>query len=328
MKYINRIVFFLICVLICFSCKKNDEYDFEGDSQNRVFFRTGDNTVNGTDRLSMKMIQNQNNVFMDPIRLFVHSTKPANGDINVSLRIASELIDEYNLENNTEYPLFPIEALATINYNLDILSGTMTSENAFEIKVNSEVLKTIEQGIYLLPIALCDISGNATMSLNKNVVYFLIDLSSDNDNIWNTIPNNMGVIYSGSRKEWKAEAFSANFPVSYNFMFDGDEITSTSCVFDESGEEPSIIIDMQEINDIAGLYELFLWDSFAILKSDIYTSIDNKIWDYQGEYVDSDLMSNIFFYDIIEARYIKIVIKESKKNMIEINEFNVYVKNN
>lgn len=329
MKYINIITYLFISVLICSSCKNDEAFDFPGDAQNRIYFKTVENTVNGYDKLSIGAFKTERGVFCTELQLPVYSTEPADGDIYVSVRINQNMVDDYNSDNGTDYSLFPVDALSIVNNNLRIPSNSMCSEGSFGINIDDEKLGTIESGVYLLPLTLSEVSGNAALSSNRSTVYLFIELSIDEDNIWDVTPENKGVFFTGERSEWDAEAFNSTFSGEPTPMFDGDEYTSVrySLQFEEDNEY-SFIVDMQDkIGSIAGIYEKFDSRYQAILKSDIYTSLDNETWTYQGEYIASDETSEIMFYGLIEARYIKIVIKEPRYSY-QINEFNIYVKNN
>lgn len=330
MKYINIVTCLFISVLICSSCKDDEVYDFSGDGQNRVYFKTVDNTVNGYDKLSMEVLQTKGGVFASELQMPVYTTKPADGDIYVSVQMNQEAVNDYNLDNGTDYPLFPVTAINIANNNLRIPSNTMQSESSFSVVVNEEKLGDIEAGTYLLPLTLSEVSGNATPSSNRNTVYLFVQLSIDNDNIWNVTPEDKGELFASDRTGWTAEAFNSIFSGEPAPMFDGDEYTKARyTLLLEEGEESGFIIDMQDnIENITGIYEKFYWSSYAIPKSDIYTSLDNETWTYQGEYADSDETSEIIFYNPVEARYIKIVVKDSSRYSFQINEFNIYVKNN
>ncbi|WP_405372084.1 BT_3987 domain-containing protein [Phocaeicola sp.] len=330
-KFINIITLLCISVLFCSSCKDDEQYDFSGDNQNKVFFKTIDNTVNGYDKISLKVLQTVGGVFCDQFQLLVYSTKPADGDIYVSTRIAQELVEDYNLEHGTDYPVFPINAVKLVNNNLNIPSNSLVSKDAFKIEFISEALENVEEGFYLLPLVLNEVTGNAVVSTNRGTVYLLIDLSVDKDNICDIIPEEKGELYSDERIDWKAEAFNSYFGNDdTSIMFDGDESNSLSYTLEfNEDKESGFIIDMQKvIGNISGIYEKFYWDSYAIVLSDIYTSVDKEEWIYQGSYTEQDDTSEMFFYAPIEARYIKVVVNSRSRYRYKINEFNIYVKNN
>ena len=330
MKYINIVTCLFISVLICSSCKEDTAYDFPGDGQNRVYFKTVDNTVNGYDKLSMEVLQTKGGVFAGELQMPVYTTKPADGDIYVSVQVNQEAVNDYNSDNATEYPLFPVTAVNIANNNLKIPSSTMQSEGAFSIVINSEKLGDIEAGTYLLPLTLSEVSGSAALSSNRSTIYLFVKLSVDEDNIWDVTPEDKGELFVDERINWKAEAFNSEFE-NASKIFDGDD-NSTAYYYPantEGEEEYGFIIDMQEkISNIAGIYEKFYWYRYAISESEIYTSLDNKEWTYQGKFLDSDEKSDIVFYNLVEARYIKILIKDSGKFSYRINEFNIYLKNN
>lgn len=329
-KYINIIACLFISVLICFSCKNDEDYDFSGDDQNRIYFKTVDNTVNGYDKLSIEILQTKGGVFSGELQLPVYATKLADGDLYVSVEVNQEAVNDYNLDNGTEYSLFPVSALSIVNNNLKIPANTMQSEDSFGITVDDEKLRDVEAGTYLLPLTLSEVSGNAILSSNRNTIYLFVKLSVDGDNIWNVTPEDKGEFFVSDRTEWKAEAFNSTFSGDPTPMFDGDGYSTIryTLQFNE-GKESGFIIDMQDqIGNIAGIYEKFYWSNYAIPKSDIYTSLDNKTWTYQGEYSDSDETSEILFYNLVKARYIKVVVKDSTRYSFPIIEFNIYLKNN
>lgn len=326
-KYINIIICLFASVLICSSCKNNEIFDFPGDNQNKIYLKTLDNTVNGYDKLSVGVLRTTEKLFVDKYSLPVYSTKPANGDINVSLKIEKELVDDFNIDNGTEYPIFPLEAIEKINDNLLILANSMKSGSSFELTFNMEALESVNAGTYLLPITLSEVSGDAVISTNRNTVYLVINLSVD-DNIYDVAPEDRGDLYSADRTNWSIETFNSEFSNGFSEMFDNLEFTGSSYRIEQEGGDAGFIIDMQEnVKNVSGILEMFFWTTEAISKSEIYTSINNKDWIYQGKYEDPDYMSEIVFYTPVEARYIKIVVKDSERSMFQITEFNIYVKN-
>lgn len=327
MKYLSIISVLLLSVFICFSCKDDEYYDFPGDDQNRIYFKTVSNTVNEYDKIKFEVLQTPNGVFSGKLEIPVYSTMPADGDIFISLEADESLVADFNSNYDKDYKPFPVEAVSFSNNELRIPSNTLKSEGVFDLKINPDLLGGVEPGEYLLPLKIGNVNGNAAPSTNRNKVYIIITLSLDEDNIWNTAIDDKGSLYKEDRQGWEVTAFNSEFSGDTNLLFDGDESQRLRYYLSNVGEsESGFIVDMKNPIVLSGIYEKFYWSSYAISKSEIYTSLDNQDWTYQGAFEDFSDLSEIIFYTPVEARYIKIVVKDSSRYSFYINEFNVYVK--
>lgn len=329
MKTINLIIVWICSVFVLLSCTKEEYYDFQGDSQNRVYFKTTNHTIDGFDKLEIKILKTISGLFIEPLNLPVYSTKPANGDITVSLLPASDLVSSYNKLHGKNYKEFPAES---VNFSdVSILSNSIQSNDKFQLEINSEVLDNIEPGEYLLPLRISRVVGDAYVSSNRDKVYVVITLSVDEDNIWNEAPEDKGELYMGERSKWYVDCFNSSFNNDkIAFLFDNNESTYVDYKLDiVDGQDSGFIIDMQKnISNISGIYEVFDWKFDAIQKSEIYTSDDKNEWIYQGRFENYEESCSIIFYSPVEARYIKIVVKDTSRDNFDINEFNIYTKRN
>lgn len=326
MKYFNIICIAFFSILTFSSCKEDESYDFPGDGQNKVYLRTASNTVNGYDKFDFNILQTRGGAIFEKLQIPVYSTKPANGDISVSLEPDETLVNSFNEANGTDYEAFPLEAIEILDENVRILSNSTKSEVPVEVSVKTDMLAGLETGKYLLPLKISEVFGDATSSSNRNKAYVVVILSKDEDNIWDSSVEDKGSLFDGNREQWTATAQNSKFEGDVSLLFDGDENERLRYSIEIGKPNPGFIVDMNDVITLNGVYQKFYWSSYAIPSGDVYTSIDNKDWTYQGEYNDGDDRCDIIFYTPVEARYIKILVKNSSCYFFYINEFNVYVK--
>ena len=97
-KNIRTIIALLFLPCLIFTSCDNDVYDFQGDSENRIYIKPLDNTVNGFNRSKLSVIVTPLFVQKETLRLPVSSTVPVNIlEISVNDDEVTNLSGEYLL---------------------------------------------------------------------------------------------------------------------------------------------------------------------------------------------------------------------------------------
>lgn len=328
-KKIKSIIYLLSASCMMFTSCGDDVYDFEGDSENKVYIVPVENTVNGSNKSLFNVTVTPVDLQMDkPLILPVASTLPVSEDITVSLAFDLSLVEEYNTKNGTAYQALPLEAANLNNTELKIPARKTNSDGALEISLG-EAVAELENGEYLLPVKIDKVKGNAVISSNRNALYVLVNVYVDPDNIWDNPPAEIeiGDQLADDRTGWGATAVSSSFPYGVEQMFDGKSNTNVKYRINNTTEERSFTIDMKkEYTDISGVRIHFYNSWYYMQTFDVYTSSDNKNWTKQGRYDRRVPLATVAFYNPVKARYIKIDAISYSSSSIYIWEFNIYTK--
>lgn len=329
----KRLLFYSINVLlsfVLFSCE-DDVYDFPGDTVNRVYVKSAINTVNGADG-TISVNKTPVSVDKSSVSLPVACTLPSDGELKVTFSIEPSLVESYNQLNGTSYLSMPVEAVEITNETLTIPANSTNASEELIVTVADEGVADLEEGMYLIALRITGLTGgNAQISSNRNVLYISVDFRTDDDNIYDVLPDAsiMGDLLSDDRTGWQLIGLNSGFSGTITNALDGNTGTNIEYEVDELDENTGYIIDMQrEYENISGIYYNYYssWGwVYAVTSADIYTSSDNQSWTYQGR-LDNDLaLAQAIFYSPVSARYIKTIVLE-KTSSVYIRELNIYVK--
>lgn len=327
-----KFVILMFFSLACFSCSNDVEYDFPGEDINKVYMKSNNFTVNGYDKSIAQLVKTPIGIYENGIQFHlpeVASILNAEEDIVLRYVIDPSLVESYNLTNKTDYKEFPAEWASFENNEIIIHKNSTQGEGNVSFVTNSELISEMEDGDYLLPIRLELLSGNAILSENRNVHYFVVDVYQD-DNIYDIDITNEGALLTEDRSSWEIECFNSSFvSTDISALFDNDEKRSLSYNLKNVEGDKGFIIDMKkEYSNITGIYQVCSSISFLISSVDVYTSINKNDWEFQGNYKTIEAKKTASFYKPVNARYLKFVVKEASRWGAYISELNIYVKNN
>lgn len=319
-----------VCCLGCISCSDDETYDFPGDNVSRIYLKPLDNTVNGFDKTPFDVLKTPVGLFYTvDLKFPVYSTLAVTSDVYVSLSVDNSLLESYNQENGTSYKELPSGAFVLKNSELKISSNNTSSENMVEIDVDKATLSGMSAGEYLLPLKIEKVTGNAQVSINRNAAYIIVNVSEDTDNIWDTDggKSQLGNLLDGDRSNWEIATTNSGFNGDPSMLFDGDTYDDIYYRVNSYDDNTGYTVDMQQVYDnISGIYKDFYSSSYAIRGMDIYTSLDNENWTYQGHFENNSGTAYICFYNPVKARYIKTVVRSVSGWGVYMTEFNIYVK--
>jgi hypothetical protein len=320
-----------LLVMPFISCE-NNVYDFVGDEQNRVFIKPLDNTVNGAKAVQLSVLWNPLEVVKESVSFSISSTLPVSGDVTVSVSVDNSLVDDYNLQNSTHYEAFPKEAVEILDREAIIPTGATKSENVISISVLDEAILDLSVGEYLVGIKLDQVFGDAVISSNRSILYIKVNVSKDEDNIYDIVPEKLeGTLLGEDRTAWQFECENSSIYGSLISVFDNDNQTNIGYNISTLDENTGFIIDMQkEYKNITGICYDFVskpYGVYCIESSDIYTSKDKKEWIYQGRFDNTLKLANAAFYNPVNARYIKTIVRKYSRMGVYIEELNIYVNN-
>lgn len=325
-----------LCSVGFTSCDDDDEYDFPGDPNNRVF--TADNSTTAT------IVQTPVGSFASlDFQMPAKCNKKAAGDINVSFTIDNSLIDEYNAINETEYLPVPEEALVITNKTVTIPAGGYSSTENYQIAFtdNEDVLATIdnEKG-YLIPVRIESISGgNAQAATSvKSQSFIVINVSHNVIDPDATKDNRRGTLVA-DRSGWTVTPGTDSYSNGdLTTWFDGNYRNHASV--ETNGDLAIAIVDLGKEYSFDGLYSNYYyvyWGNYGYEEGSfngtkVYISTDNREWTSVGVVEGSGWEGSDFvgFYGPMKARYIK--IEQPAPNSwsgpaFDSGDFNIYAVN-
>ena len=310
----------------------DEVYDFEGDSTNRVYVKSMNNQVNGADA-TITVLGTPLSVNKTTASFPVSCTLPDDGELKVAFSVDPALVDNYNSENGTSYVALPKDDVEILNDVLTIPVGAMESSDMLSVTVLDEAVRELSTGTYLIGLEISGISGGgAEVSTNRNSMFVAVEVSKDEDNIYDDMPDAsaVGNLLSEDRSGWNISFQNSSTWGTIGNLFDGNANTSIEYVVSEWNEETGFIVDMQKVYpSISGVtcgFTYSFWASYYLTSMDIYTSLDNRTWTYQGHLDNYSTSAQAIFYAPVSARYIKIIALEAASSSIYMTEFNIYVK--
>lgn len=319
-----------VCCLGCISCSDDETYDFPGDNVSRIYLKPLDNTVNGFDKTPFDVLKTPVGLFYTAdLKFPVYSTLAVTSDVYVSLSVDNSLLESYNQEYGTSYKELPAGTFVLKNSELKISVNNMSSESMVEIDVDKGMLSGMSAGEYLLPLKIEKVTGNAQVSTNRNATYIIVSVSEDTDNIWDTDggKSQLGNLLGGDRTNWGITTTNSSFDEDTSVLFDGDSSDDVRYRVNSYDDNTGYTVDMQQVYDnISGIYQEFYNSWYTVQSMDIYTSLDNESWTYQGHFDNGSARAEICFYSPIKARYIKTVVRRASPYGVYMCEFNICVK--
>ena len=314
-----------------FSCE-DEVYDFPGDSVNKVYLESLVNTVNGANA-SLSVLSTPVSLDKETVSFPVACTLPASSELKVTLSVDPSWVESYNAAKGTSYAAMPAEAVELSNSTLTIPANSTNSSDEASVTITDEAVRNLEIGTYLIALEINAVSGgDAEISSNRNVVYTTVVVNKDEDNIYDVVPDASlkGNLLGGDRTNWACEWLNASFNGEPSLIFDGLTYNNVQFVYSELDGTSGFVVDMQqEYSNISGIrYDYYSsWGRvYAVTSADIYTSLDNQEWTYQGRLNNSLALGEAIFYAPVSARYIKTMVCEVSSTNVYICDFNIYVK--
>ena len=235
----------------------------------------------------------------------VYCTKPASGDIKVSMKIDESLVAKYNEENGTEYQFLPEVKLASDK--LTIKSGEYVSVDSLKL-VHTDYESIVSGGTakYLVPIVVTEVAGTAVLTESRpSVFYFFYDAAM----LFAEITNQYTGVKIEDRSGWKI----------YEDEIGGYDLTSTltddSYYTDEWWYAPVVLyVDLGQIYENITNIGIRWYADYASYSSDtiqVEVSDDNIEYKDLGTYNCGGVSPTVLdVYDPQQARYLKITLGE------------------
>lgn len=318
-----------LCSIGFSSCNDDDEYDFPGDSYNRVFNQdqSMSYTVIHTPLFSLTTFD---------ASIPVKCTQKATGDILVSFGIDNSLIESYNEQNGTNYEAMPDGVAVIENPTVTIPTGKMQSDDPIHIVLDEAHLSSLTSDSYIIPVVMKSVSGgNGIKSSNQTPVsYFIVTTTYDNVKHGATEDDITGTKVS-DLTGWSATTNSTVYADQISCVLDGN--VTTYKAFQNRTEDLWITIDMGQNYTFDALTLQYGFYSSYTQKTTYYgqisantifeTSMDGENWNSAGNFKSGDNNKFMAFYAPITARYLRVTAKKTGSYaLLTVGEFNIYAK--
>lgn len=322
-----------LCSVGFTSCDDDEEYDFPGDSSNRVY--TPDKSQ------AFKIIQTPAGAIAAvECKIPAKCRTYASGDIKVKVEIDNSLIETYNAENGTSFLELPSEAVVIETPVMTIPAGAMASADTTRISLtdDADILAglTAAEG-YLLPVRMTEVTGGdaSAATSQKSISYLTLTVTYDAVNHDATLEDATGTPVA-DQSGW---SLSGNVDCSEGYLlFDGD---ATEYASFESESTMELIVDMGKVYSFDAIESkyAFAWGSWSYEYgslsdgTDIAISTDGNTYQTMAtiEGTGYNGASYVVFYGTLSARYIKLTIPATESYWgtyasFECGYFNVYAK--
>lgn len=324
-KFLRILPMLTIITCLFTACEKSVEFDVKGEQTNRIYFNSGNYTVNNYNTFNFSILNtpagSKGNV---SVSLPVFTSMPATSSLKVSISLDNSMIALYNEKNGTDYKVAPDGILDLASVVLTVDPGKQKSSDSLKITIPPAKLALLTETAYLLPVKISGVSGdsNTTVSSNQNTIYLIINTSVSQlfdtpkraEMVGSLIPN---------RANWIATLDKPLEGGSMTDIFDGD----TNTFFYLPSTRTSLIVDLNEsVTGVSGISLKSYFNSFGITQAKVLSSIDGVNYtDYGVATLSTNEESQyIQFYKSITARYIRLDITGWQGDYIALAEFDLY----
>lgn len=254
------------------------------------------------------------------------TTGENNKDITVKFKVDPALVQAYNNENYTSYPMMPEGSFELEQTETTIKKGSLNSP-ALKLKV-----KTLSHfdgvGYYLLPVSIEQVSGDVPVNEQLRTTYFLVKANYTE----NPFPD-------FARSKWSVPSFSTDENENASggrvaHAIDGSNTTfwSTQWRSAKPGPPHFITINMGESMKVHGIKLRARTDASGAIRTSAYpkdiiisTSNDGVNWGYSESFsLINELESTIYLSYSQTARFFKITINSSQGDTYQTNIAEIY----
>jgi len=155
-----RSIYYILLAAVIIGCKKNNA------GSTRVYMPAGNKTVSATFDITDTIVYTASLVGAD----FPTVSTAAAGDITISFTVNADLVNAFNQENGTTYPILP-----AANYSFDasgVISKGATATAPLKLVIkNGDQLQPFSS--YLLPLSINQVSGGQAGSMQKTTYYVI-----------------------------------------------------------------------------------------------------------------------------------------------------------
>ena len=237
--------------------------------------------------------------------------------IKVDFTVDASLIEEYNLQNNTQYSLPPEGSYKITEPSVEIQSGNSGS-NSTNLEVNPLLLGGTKQ--YIIPVKIDQVAPAIPIAENLQTTFFIINGFYES-NPFEPIANADWEIHDYSDDDY--DGIGGRAP----YCIDSDVNTCWLSTYRRvdgwrPGHPHFVAIDMKDTNTMHGVTlfgRLGANNAYLFPKNVlIQTSSDGQNWEDAGSYTiaasSDDTSATMYFEQSVKCRYFKVTVLSSAGN--------------
>jgi len=161
------------------SCSSDDHYDVTGNPDNLVYFRAGSANSN---EFTATVKHTPVGDFSDlKIKLPVYLQRSVAAGTTVTVALDNTAVETYNAEKSTSYAALPEAVVQIVKNTVVFKADTLASTDSVEVQLQETALAQLTESEYLLPLRITNVSGGASGSQERGVIY--VKISNVNDYI-------------------------------------------------------------------------------------------------------------------------------------------------
>lgn len=159
------------------SCSSEDKYDVEGNPDNLIYFKAGETNTNVYTAIVQHTPVGDYSNLNIKIPVFVQRTVSNNTMVTVALD--NTLVEEYNKQNGTDYPVLPDNAIEILKTTVTLGTDAYTSTDSIEARLVEAQLPSLTEPEYLTAFRIVDVNGSGTASIERGVIYVKVQTGTD-----------------------------------------------------------------------------------------------------------------------------------------------------
>lgn len=169
--------FVAVAALTLGSCGDDEKYDFEGNPDNLVYFKAGEINSNVfTADVRHTPVGDFSNL---TIKIPVYVQHPVSNATRVTVALDNSLVDAYNAEKGTSYPVLPEAALELQKASVTLAANEYSSTDSIEAQLAENLLGTLTEPEYMTAFRIVDVNGNGKASEERGAIYVKVQTSND-----------------------------------------------------------------------------------------------------------------------------------------------------
>lgn len=329
MKNLKYLIFSLFAICIVSACSKSYDNTFNVENSDQYSQIYSAQALNDTAK-NLHIFPMTTDTTLKVYANFGGIGYPER-DIKVKFKVAPELVEKYNEENTTEYPMALAESYDIENLEVTIPKGGLRS-NAVDVNIDANQFDGV--GIFILPLYIESTDSDIAINDNLRTAYVLIK---------GFYEENPFTRYD--RTAWKIHGYSTQEPGegggrggAATDALDSKNNTYWCSAWRKTKPGPPhwIAVDLGEATEIHGVDIRGRAEDNNVDKVrstgnprqlQIHISNDGDEWNYVGEFSLINELENTLYLDHKKtARYIKITVIASHgdtygTNIAEINAF-------
>ena len=159
------------------SCSSDDKYDVEGNPDNLIYFKAGEINSNVYTALVQHTPVGDYSNLNIKIPVFVQRT--VSNSTKVTVALDNTLVDEYNKQNGTDYPVLPDNAIEILKTTVTLGTDAYTSTDSIEARLVEAQLPSLTEPEYMTAFRIVDVNGNGKASEERGVIYVKVQTGTD-----------------------------------------------------------------------------------------------------------------------------------------------------